>query len=944
MSQQLLFIVLGLSLGAIYAALTMGIVITYQGTGVINFAAAAMVTVPLYVYTDLQAGKLTLPIPWLPSWEVGDLPTWFRVLIALLTAALLGALIQVLVSRPLRHAPVLAKVIAAVGIMLTLQAGVAMKYGTDSRPLSRMLPSGNVDFAGATLPKDRLWLILITVVLGGALATWFRFSRTGLAIQAAAENERAATFARLSPQALGMVTWVLASVTTAFIMLVAGPAVGALTPQNLTLLVVPALAAALIARLRSLGAGLIGALALGVVQSELQFYSTTKTWWPSWAKQGLLDAVPFIVIVIALFLLGSSIPMRGDDTSSGLPAVTLPKNKPVVIAGLTIAGVIVLAISSGSYRFGIITSLAIALIALSLVVLTGMVGQISLAQAAFGGVAGIALSKFGDGIPFPISMFLAALIAMACGMIVGLPALRIRGAQLAVVTLAAALSLERFVFANPSIVSSTSNRVPDPTLFGADLGVREGSNIARLPFGLMVLAVVVVTFVAIGNIMRAGTGRKMLAVRSNERAAASVGIRVAGVKLSAFALSSFLAGLGGSLIAYSRGQLSPESFGVFVGLSFLAITYLGGITSMSGAVVAGALAALGIMYVFLDRVLNLGNYYALFSGLSLILTVILNPIGIAGKVRSDLDDARAKRAAKQAGTAAADGGALVAEDDLVADPAASAAAFERPPVGDVVLEAEEVTVQYGGLRAVNAVSMEVRAGEIVGLIGPNGAGKTSFIDAITGFTPAGGDVRLNGRSITSMSVHARARRGLVRTWQAVELFMDLSVRDNVQVGTDVGSDALLMLRDAVQPNRPLPPAVGEALALLKLDDVADRRPAELSLGRQKLVGVARSLALRPAALLLDEPAAGLDTNESIEFGNHLKEIAATGVACLLIDHDMHLMMGVCDRIYAIDFGTPIASGTPDEVRQDPAVISAYLGGEHGDDDVAAATVTASEES
>lgn len=925
MSQHVLFIVLGLGLGAVYAALSLGIVVTYQGTGVINFAAAAMATVPLYIYSDLRAGKLTLPLPWIPSIDVGDLPTWLCVAIALLAAAILGTLVQLLVSRPLRTAPVLAKVVAAVGIMLTLQAGVAMKYGTTARPLEPILPTGTWTVFGAPLPIDRVWLIGITIAVGGAVAAWFQRSRTGLAIQAASENERAASFARLSPSRLGMVTWVLATVLTAFILLLAGPGVGVLTPQNLTLLVVPALAAALIARLRSLTAALIGALALGVVQSELQFLSSTKSWWPGWAKQGLLDAVPFLVIVAALFLLGRSIPTRGDDTSTGLPPVILPRNKPTTIALLSMGGVLALALTSGGYRFGVITSLAVALIALSLVVLTGMVGQISLAQAAFGGIAGIAVYRIGDSIPFPISMILAALIATAAGILVGLPALRIRGAQLAVVTLAAALSLEKFVFANPSIVSATSNRIPDPSLFGLDLAVRRGTTIARLPFGLMVLAVVVVSFVLVGNVMRSGTGRKMLAVRSNERAAASVGIGVASIKVTAFALASFLAGLGGALIGYSRGQLSPESFGVFVGLSFLAITYLGGITSLSGAVVAGALAALGIVFVFLDRVLDLGNYYALFSGVSLVLTVILNPVGIAGKTRADIDAMRAKRAGKRSAETTP-----VDDDTFVAiDQSAVATPVERPPLGSVVLRAKSVSVTYGGVRAVDDVNMEIRAGEIVGLIGPNGAGKTSFIDGITGFTRYTGSVELDGNALDDVSPHGRVRRGLVRTWQSVELFQDLSVRHNVQVSTDIGNDVGKLLRDAVRPRRPLPASVADALSRMGLDDVADRKPSELSLGRQKLVGVARALAHQPHVLLLDEPAAGLDTAESTEFGRLLQGIAASGVACLLVDHDMHLMMGVCDRIYAIEFGHPIADGTPDEVRSHPAVISAYLGSGHG---------------
>jgi ABC-type branched-subunit amino acid transport system ATPase component len=394
--------------------------------------------------------------------------------------------------------------------------------------------------------------------------------------------------------------------------------------------------------------------------------------------------------------------------------------------------------------------------------------------------------------------------------------------------------------------------------------------------------------------------------------------------------------LGGALIGYSRGQLSPQSFGVFVGLTFLAVAYLGGITSASGAVVAGALAALGIVFVFLDRVLELGQYYALFSGLSLLVTVVLNPLGIAGKTRSDVDELRRKRAVRN-GLAAPGGGehetALVDAADVETAatahvPAESGVGGGVRQLGDVVLRTVDVTVSYGGLKAVNEVSIDVRAGEIVGLIGPNGAGKTSFIDAITGFTPCTGEVFLGDEELTNRPAHQRARSGLVRTWQSVELFEDLSAQNNVRVADDIGKDVWKLLRDTVRPNPPPSDAVRDAMALMALTDVADRRPSELSLGRQKTLGVARSLALKPRALLLDEPAAGLDTAESIEFGEHLKQIASTGVGCLLIDHDMHLVLGVCDRIYVIEFGRQIASGRPDEVRKDPAVVAAYLGSEH----------------
>ncbi len=920
LSQYLLFFVLGLGTGAVYAGLSMGIVLTYQGAGLINFAAAAMATLSLYVFNDLRAGRLTLPVPGLRSFDVGPLPTWAQIGIALVVAAAVGALVEVAVSRPLRSAAVVAKVVASIGVTTTLSAAVALKYGTESRLPDVVLPSGTLRVAGFPVPVDRLWLIAVVVLCGSVLALWARWSRTGLALRAAAENERAASFARLSPSVLGIVTWMLSTVFGSFVFIVAGPAAGVLSPGGLTLLVVPALAVALIARLQSLWAALIGALGLGALQGELVFLSNIKSWWPDWAKYGLQDAVPFLVIVATLFVAGRSIPVRGEEIRSRLPPVFVPRNRPAAIAFVALVALVALVATSGSYRFGVITSLASALIALSLVVLTGMVGQISLAQTAFAGLAGLVLAKFGDAVPFPLSLVLAVAVATVVGTLVGVPALRIRGAQLAVVTLAAAVAVQELVFDGPELLSS-SKAIPVWHLFGLDLSVRAGRNVARLPFALFVLAVVAIVFVLVGNVMRAGTGRKMLAVRSNERAATSVGVAVSTIKLGAFALSSFLAGLGGALIAYSRGQLSSASFGVFVGLGFLAITYLSGITGSAGAVVAGALVALGIVYIVLDRTFGIAAYYAVISGPLLIITVIVNPMGIAGRVRVVIDRARRR------------GPIIIAERDRVVaserSPGSSAllgrGEVARSAPGEVVLRIDSLSVTYGGLRAVDDVSIEVRAGEIVGLIGPNGAGKTSFIDGVTGFYPATGKVSLRGEPIERAAAHVRVRKGLARTWQSVELFDDLSVADNVRVSDDSGNDARKLLRDLVRPSRPASPSVREAIDLLGLDAVAERRPSDLSLGQQKLVGVARALALDPAVLLLDEPAAGLDIAESGVFGRHLRRIADTGIACLLVDHDMRLVLGVCDRIYVIEFGRQIASGSAQEVRSDPAVVSAYLG-------------------
>ena len=243
-----------------------------------------------------------------------------------------------------------------------------------------------------------------------------------------------------------------------------------------------------------------------------------------------------------------------------------------------------------------------------------------------------------------------------------------------------------------------------------------------------------------------------------------------------------------------------------------------------------------------------------------------------------------------------------------------------------LLVAAGLRVTYGGVVAVDGVDLAVPAGSVVGLIGPNGAGKTSMIDALTGYhAPSAGRVTFDGRDITAMRAHLRARLGLVRTFQSVELFDDLTVEENLLVASQ-RMGVLKALRDLLLPIGQHPREdVDWALDLCGLADVADRYPSELSFGRRKLVGVARALAQRPRLVLMDEPAAGLDTDESQELGRHLRALPEAGVTVLLVDHDMGLVLSVCDEVVVLDFGRVIARGTSEQIRGDEAVVAAYLG-------------------
>jgi branched-chain amino acid transport system permease protein len=635
------FVVLGLGLGAIYIGLGTGLLLVHRATGIINFAQGAMAMWGAYVFAQLRVdGTLVLPIG---SIEFDRRPpVEVAAVIGLVTAFVLGLVVHYLIFRPVRRAPVLAQVVVSVAVMITLQALVVLRFGPNNIDVASLLPEASFTVLGADIPTREIVMAAIMVLLAAAVWAYLRFTRAGVATRAASENERAAVLMGFSPDRLAAVAQVVA-IMLGTIAVMLGSSLTGLNPDNYTLLVVPALAVLLVARMESIAVVVVSALLLGAFQSLIGLL-VTKPFWPQWAQSGLDQVIPFAVVMVILFVQGKRLPSRGSLQTIRLPDVSIPKLKPVPAVILLVLGVAALSFTEGTWRFGVTTSIIVMLLALSYVVLTGYLGQISLAQGAFAGAAGFALSKMTSswGVPFPLSLILSALVATALGMLVALPAFRIRGAQLAIITIAAALAIERFVFNNYTLSPPEGNPIADATLFGLNLGVREGRDLSRIAFSLTVLVIAALLVWVFIRVASGDTGRTFLAVRANERAAASSGIDVRKTKLIGFAISAFIAGIAGCLIGFSRGQLSAESFTVFAGLQVLAVAYLGGITSVGGAVVAGILGPLGIVYTLLRGVFDLGEYYALISGLGLIITAILNPVGIAGATREQVAWVRRK--------------------------------------------------------------------------------------------------------------------------------------------------------------------------------------------------------------------------------------------------------------------------------------------------------------
>jgi ABC-type branched-subunit amino acid transport system ATPase component/branched-subunit amino acid ABC-type transport system permease component len=922
------FLLLGLGNGGVFAALAMALVVTYRSSGVLNFATGAQALYAAYTYSLLRNGQLLIPIPGLgPTVSVGsDLGFWPALLITLGIQAVMGAVVYLLVFRPLRNHRPVAKAVASIGLMGVLTAVVTYQVGTQVVLVNPIFPQDHVKWLGIDVSTDRLLLAGTIIGLGIVLTVLFRLTRFGLATRASAETEVGALVSGLSPDRIALVNWIISFVVSGIAGILIAPLVP-LQPGTYTLFIVPALAAAVVGRFHSLGWAITAGLGIGALESLSVYVNGVHPDFPA----GAGELIPLVLVLVVLAFRGQTIPSRGSLMQVTLGRAPRPHWRLATAVVGTAVGIGAIYFFTGNDRAALYTSFITAVISLSLVVVTGYTGQISLAQLTLAGVSAYILSTFATswGIPFPIAPILSALVAAAAGVVIGIPALRVRGLMLGVVTLTFAAGVEAIWFNNNSIDGGASGlNIPTPRLFGMDLSIGSGKDFPRPAFGILCLIVLVLVALGVSWLRTSRLGTAMLAVRSDERSAAAAGINVVRVKLIGFAIAAFIAGLGGSLLAYQLGNVTFQDFDAYLGLVAFSIVVVAGITSVSGGILAGMLTSGGLLVALIASGVGSGgvdNWYGVVAGIGVILTVIFNPDGVVGPTHLFLEQQRTK------GALARPQGALVPSGTAPTAPTRRPAAVPliapefgtngAPPAttsapGSPLLLVRNLTVRYGGVVAVDDVSFAVPEGQIVGLIGPNGAGKTTTIDALCGFHGYEGGVLLDGRDIGGCAPHVRASLGLARTFQLAGVSDDLTVAENVQVGQhrSKGNDATELL--------------DRILSDLGLTDMRELQVSVLSQGQRQLVSVARALAGEPRLLLLDEPAAGLDSTESLWLAERLRAVRDSGVTILLVDHDMSLVLNLCDTIDVLDFGALIAHGTPDEIRHNDVVSTAYLGATH----------------
>lgn len=890
MDDVLRFALLGLGLGALYALTAHGIVLVYRGSGVLNFAHGAIGMAGAYVQWELAVNH--------------GVPYWPATACGVLTSAVLGVLTHLLVIRPLRRASTLARLVGTLAVFIVLTAIAVKRYGDSLQLVPGKLPTRLLTIAGATVSEDRVWLLGIALAVTAVLHLLYRRTLFGLGTTAVAENEGAAAALGWSPDVIAAGNWALGSALAGLTAILIVPVIG-LSVTGLTTLLLSALAAALVGRFSSFPITLAGGLVIGVAQSELTRFGSGVT--------GLASSVPFLFIALVLVARGRALPLRGTFLDR-LPALGTGKVRPVPLALAVVIGLVLVSVSTPLWADAITSTLVLSLIILSIIVVTGYAGQVSLAAYALAGtgafIAGHAAADWGWS--FELALLAGVLGTVPIGLLFALPAVRTRGVNLAIITLGLGTTLEAMVFQNTDLSTTPGSdgiAVGKQTLFGISIsGVDHPQRYAALVLVLFVAATLVVA-----NVRRGRTGRRLIAVRANERAAAALGIDVRAAKLYAFGLSSAIAALAGVLTGFRSTSVVFSDFASFDSVTALGLAVIGGVGFLVGPLFGATFAAGTVGARFGDLVVpGLSEWMPLIGGIILVLTLVGNQDGIGRELGRQTRGLERKLRPQRA--------AVAPEKETAPLP-------DVPRAAPLPLHVRDLTVRYGGVVAVDGLSLDVEPGRVVGLIGPNGAGKTSAIDAVTGFTrAAAGSVHLGERDVTRVPVHRRAGSGLSRSFQSLELFEDMTVLDNLYAACE-RPGRWTWLTDLIRPgSRPLPTQVLVAVREFGLQESLDRPVGDLSYGERRLLAIARAVATSPSVLLLDEPAAGLSDDETRELARLVRRLAEEwGMGVLLVEHDVDMVMSVCDQVVVLDFGRRICAGTPDEVRRDPAVRAAYLG-------------------
>jgi ABC-type branched-subunit amino acid transport system ATPase component/ABC-type branched-subunit amino acid transport system permease subunit len=721
--------------------------------------------------------------------------------------------------------------------------------------------------------------------------------------------------------------WIIGTVFAAMSGVLIAPTIG-VNSLLLILLVVQAFGAAAIGYFSNLPLTYVGGLAIGIAASVLT-YEVTQ-WDISWLG-GLPSSLPFLALFVVLIVTPKRLLVQRRTPPAPPPRSTYTA-PPLVSIG---AGVVIVALLAfvpdvvgNNLAFWTVGLLTVILF-LSLGLLVRESGQVSLCQYAFAAVGAAAFAHFATdhGFPWFPALLLAGLVAVPVGLVISVPAIRLSGVFLALATLGFGITLEKMAYLQDIMFGPTADglHAPRPSFATSDRDYYYVALVAAVVCSLLVLWIV-----------RGRLGRLLLGIRDSPLALDTEGATTNVTRVLVFCLSSFLAGIFGALYAGFLGSVNGTTFPSFNSLTIIAVVVL----SVGGApwYAIGAAAFFSVIPSYID-VENIQAYIQIFFGLAVVFVGMraTRPPTVPQWMRDFLD--RVGRRKRAAAPVVATVGETTERLTLVPSLASSAGDGDSSRG----LRLVDITVRFGGLVAVDTLSLDAPVGRITGLIGPNGAGKTTTFNAACGLVRANrGRVLIHGVAVTRRSPASRARRGLGRTFQRAELWNSLSVGENVALGREAAMGGRSMLRQLFATpgqSKVVGEAADAAMELAGVTHLRERQASLLTSGERRLVELARALAGVYDVILLDEPSSGLDRAETAQFGAVLQHVVAErGTGLLLVEHDMALVMDVCDFIYVMDFGRVIFSGTPDEVRASDVVQAAYLGSDDVTTAIASDTV------
>jgi len=900
------FVVIGLATGAVYGLAGIGLVLTYKTSGIFNFGYGAIAALVAFCFYFLN---------------VHGLPWGAAAAISLLVFAPILGLILELVARTLSGAAETIKVVATVGIILIVESLGSLWYPTNPPTFPDFLPQSTVQMLGVNVTWAQIILFLFSAVAAATLYWFFRSVRSGIVMRGVVDNADLVSMSGDDPVLVRRRAWVIGSVFAGVAGLFLAPSL-ALDGATLTTAVFAAFGAAAIGYFTNLPLTFVGGLVVGVASALVDKYSATITW-----VGGLPPALPFIVLFVVLIVLPRRllVQRRLAATMQVRHAYHAPPRVRLTAGAIAIGLLAVVPVIQAGKVDVWSAALINMILFLSLGLLVRRSGQISLCHLAFAAVGAAAFGHFAgnDHLPWLLALVLASLVAVPVGALIAIPAVRVSGVFLALATLGFGILMEQAFYTRNFMFGSSTLGLNSPrpavSIGGWNLSTDTG-------FYYLLLIITVLVVVTLTVINRARLGRLLEALADSPLALETHGTTSSVLKVIVFCIVSAIAAMAGALEAmlfhFGIGTYFPS----FSSLTLVALVVIVTVGDPWYAVIAAIGYSVIPAYITSPTTTSVLN---LLFGLGAATAALAVGKGRTPEpVRRVLDRLGGRKPAPD--TAPARDRTRAAAPPAVAQQARG----NRDAPARPGLVVRDLCVRFGGVHAVNGVSLKAPAGQITGLIGPNGAGKTTLFNACSGLVRASsGQIVLHDIDVTREGPPHRARRGLGRTFQRTELFGSLTVRQNVAMGREAsmaGANPLAQVFGSRHSKRLISEVVDEALELTGTIPISDAQVGVLPIGQRRLVELARELAGPFDMLLLDEPSSGLDGHETEQFGQVLHTVARErGCGILLVEHDMTLVREVCDYVYVLEFGQLIFEGTAEEMQHSAQVRSAYLGGPEG---------------